>query len=139
METQVRLSAAVSVESLIHPRRGRATSPEPRTVDRPYSTPDACIRRFDWLEGATGVRLVVGAALRLEAVRIAGDIDAASIDAIEHVLLEVIRRAPERVELDLSGVVSLDDAGRQMIARASQYARERRVALEIVRPQGRPM
>lgn len=69
----------------------------------------------------------------LETVLVVGDIDAASIDAIENVLLDILERSPHRVELDLSGVEFLDDAGHRMIARAREYARARRVALQIVR------
>lgn len=95
---------------------------------------DGCVRRFDWLEGATGVQLLVTPRHGLEAVRVAGEIDTASIDAIENVLLEILERSPDRVELDLRGVLFLDDAGHQMIARVSESARARRIALQIVRP-----
>jgi anti-anti-sigma factor len=78
--------------------------------------------------------LVVATRHGLEAVRVTGEIDTASTDAIENVLREILERSPDRVELDLRGVAFLDDAGHQMIARASEYARARRVALQIVRP-----
>lgn len=103
--------ATRTVESVVHPR-------------------SEC---FDWLAGATGVELIVAAGHGVEAVRVAGELDTASIDAVENVLLDCLDRSPDRLELDISGVLFLDDAGRQMIGRAGEHARARGVALEIVR------
>src|SRR5580658_5332233 len=141
--TRVARKATRAVDSVIHTRPERADGPEQSTGalvgrGRLWPASDGCVRRFDWLEGATGVRLLVAARHGLEAVRISGEVDTASIDAIENVLLEILEGSPDRVELDLSGVSFLDAAGRQMIERASDYARAQHVALRIVGIAGGP-
>jgi hypothetical protein len=56
------------------------------TGPRPQA-PIAVSSRFDWLEGATGVRLATGARDHTRFVCVTGDVDRASIDVIQTALL----------------------------------------------------
>ncbi len=79
-------------------------------------------RDFDWLGGATGVELEVEVDGGRARVRVAGEVDLASVDVIEEVVADALDRAPGGVELDLLGVGFIDAAGREMVARAGARA-----------------
>ncbi len=81
--------------------------------DRP-----APARDFDWLGGATGVELEVELGGGRARVRVAGEVDLASVEVIEDAVADALVQAPSGVELDLAGVAYIDAAGCEMVARA---------------------
>jgi hypothetical protein len=111
-------------------RPRRATT----NADQRRATPEVGSEGFDWLAGATGVRLGVHVRNGLQTVSAAGDIDHASIDVIESVLYQTFQHLPAQVELDLSRVSFIDDSAGEMITRAMARARAENVTLHITPP-----
>lgn len=90
---------------------------------------------FDWLEGATGVRLLTGVRDRGRFMSVTGDVDDASLEVIQTALRDAIDDSTS-VELDLRGVHPLAAGRGVLITWAQARAAERNVKL-IVRSPGR--
>ncbi len=90
---------------------------------------------FDWLEGATGVRVRLGAADGLVELSVEGDLDLASLGVIEAIALQAIARSPSRVELDLRRASCFGDDAIETVARVWARARLRHVPFFLLVPR----
>jgi anti-anti-sigma regulatory factor len=84
--------------------------------------------------GRDGVRLAVRAGFEGWTVSVAGEIDAASVEAIEAALEEALGRSAAGVELDLTRASQADAAAVRMVARARAGAAARHLRLRV-RPE----
>jgi anti-anti-sigma factor len=70
-------------------------------------------------------------------LRLTGDLDVASVGAVENALHRVCRaRPPRRVVFDLRGLAFLDLAGLRTILRADAQGRAEAFEVVLVRPRG---
>lgn len=104
-----------------------------RNVQQPRRPDAVSSDGFAWLAAATGVHLSVCGRGRLQQVSVEGELDSASIDVIEHVLVQIFGLLPARVDFDLSRVSFIDRSAEDMIARARAQARTQNVHLQVVR------
>jgi hypothetical protein len=109
---------------------------DPSLAGAPREAP----RNFEWLEGATGVRLGLSVIDGLVTVTVDGELDWASLGVVEAVVLEMLERSSLRVELDLRGVACFGDeasAGDEtsvLVSRVQARARRRRVPFVLSTP-----
>lgn len=92
---------------------------------------------FDWLEGATGVRVRLSAADGLVVLTVEGDLDRASLGVIESIALQALVRSPARVELDLKQASCFGDDAIEAVARLWARARLRHVPFYLKTPRAR--
>lgn len=94
---------------------------------------------FDWLEGATGLRVCLSVCDRLLTISVEGELDAASLDVLQSIVLQALDRPLARVELDLRAVTFLSREAVEMSARGVTRARERRSPFLVTPPHGTPL
>jgi hypothetical protein len=120
-------------------------APPPTPGHEPQSSAEGAVSRvvaphrepgpFDWLEGATGVRLDLAIVDRLLTLTVEGQLDRASLGVVESTLLEALDHSPARVEFDLRAASSCGDEMVVIVGRARSRARAGHVPLLLNLPR----
>jgi len=92
---------------------------------------------FDWLEGATGVRVRLSAPDGLVILTVEGDLDRASLGVIESIVLHTLARSPARIELDLGRASCFGDDAIETVARVWARSRLRHIPFYLRTPGAR--
>lgn len=116
---------------------GHDAEPTPADALSRAAAPNREPGPFDWLEGATGVRVRLVVVDRLVTLTVEGDLDGASLGVVESALLQALDRSPARVELVLRAASSFGDETTELVIRARRRARAGHVPFLLRRPADR--